>query len=50
MNYLQGLWHSWLWALEMKHKVNQDMIIFGHIRPDSIKDIDKYIRDRGVIF
>ena len=49
MNTLKGFYHSWIWALEMKRRVYQDMAVFGRINPVSIKDIDKFLRDRGVI-
>ena len=49
MKHIIGLYHSWLWALEMKRRVYQDMAVFGRINPLSIKDIDKFLRDRGVI-
>lgn len=49
LKHLKGLWYSFVWALEMKRKVYQDMALFGHINPDSIKDIDKFLQSRGVI-
>ena len=49
MKHIIGLYHSWLWALEMKRRVYQDMAVFGRINPMSIKDIDKFLRERGVI-
>ena len=49
MKHIIGLYHSWIWALAMKRRVYQDMAVFGRIDPLSIKDIDKFLRDRGVI-
>lgn len=48
MKYIKGLWHSWLWALEMKRRVNHDLAIFGRINPESIKDIDKFLKQQKV--
>lgn len=48
MNTLKSIYHSWIWALEMKRRVCHDMAVFGHINPGSIKDIDKFLRERGV--
>jgi hypothetical protein len=49
MKYLIGFWHSFKWALEMKRRTYHDMAVLGRIDPGSIKDIDKFLRERGTI-
>lgn len=49
MKHLIAFYHSWLWALQMNRKVSQDLSIFGRIDPRTVKDIDKFLRQRGEI-
>ena len=49
MKYLKGLWHSVVWALEMKHKTYHDLAVMGRINPESITDIDKFLREKKLV-
>ncbi len=49
MKYLKGLWHSVVWALEMKRRTYHDMAVMGRINPESITDIDKFLREKKLV-
>ena len=49
MKYLKGFWHSVVWALEMKRRVDSERIFFDRINPESITDIDKFLREKKLI-
>ena len=49
MKWLKGFYHSFLWALEMKRRAVYERELFGSINPESITDIDRFLRDRKMI-
>jgi hypothetical protein len=49
MKYLKGFWHSVVWALEMKRRVDSERIFFDRINPESITDIDRFLREKKLI-
>jgi hypothetical protein len=49
MKFLRAFYHSLIWALEMKRRADHDMAVLGRINPASIKDIDKFLQERGAL-
>ena len=49
MKYLKGLWHSVVWAIEMKRRTYHDIAVMGRINPESITDIDKFLREKKLV-
>jgi len=48
MNFLKSLWFSWCWALEQSRRAAMEQEMFGRINPETITDIDKFLRSRGM--
>jgi len=48
MNLLKSLWFSWCWALEQSRRASMEAEMFGRINPETITDIDKFLRSRGM--
>lgn len=48
MNFLKSLWASWCWALEQSRRAAMEQEMFGRINPETITDIDKFLRSRGM--
>ena len=49
MKYLKGFWHSLIWAIEIKRRTYHDIAVLGSINPESITDIDKFLREKRLI-
>ena len=49
MKYLKALWHSVVWAIEMKRRTYHDIAVMGRINPESITDIDKFLREKKLV-
>lgn len=48
MKFLKGLWTSWCWALEQSRRASVEQELFGRINPETITDVDKFLRSRGL--
>ena len=50
MKHLHGLWTSWCWALDQSRRAQFEQAVFGRVDPATVKDIDKFLQGRGVMW
>jgi hypothetical protein len=50
MKHLKGFWHSLCWAIDQSRRIQFEQAVFGRVDPVTIKDIDKFMRSRGVLW